>query len=113
MSLLAVESGISEQVAGLGAEWLPGELLSRHTSLAVGGPADIIRVHDAHRLPELVAYLHRRGVPWRILGGGSNLLVVDEGLPERPASSGTRRGDVVSRKPCRGACGGKPGHGGS
>jgi len=82
MSLLAVESGISEQVAGLGAEWLPGELLSRHTSLAVGGPADIIRVHDAHRLPELVAYLHRRGVPWRILGGGSNLLVVDEGLPD-------------------------------
>ncbi len=63
MSLLAREYGVSEQVAGLGAEWLPGEQLSRHTSLAVGGPADIIRVHDAHRLPELVGYLHQRGVP--------------------------------------------------
>jgi UDP-N-acetylmuramate dehydrogenase len=82
MSLLAREPGISEQVAGLGAEWLPGERLSRHTSLAVGGPADIIRVRDVHRLAELVGYLHRRGVPWRILGGGSNLLVADEGLPD-------------------------------
>ena len=82
MSLLAQESGISEQLAALGAEWLPGERLSQHTSLGVGGPADIIRVHDARRLPELVAYLHGHGVPWRILGGGSNLLVADEGLPD-------------------------------
>jgi UDP-N-acetylmuramate dehydrogenase len=55
--------------------------MSRHTSLGVGGPADIIRIHDARRLPELVPYLNRHGVPWRILGGGSNLLVADEGLP--------------------------------
>jgi UDP-N-acetylmuramate dehydrogenase len=82
MSRLARESGISEQLAALGAEWLPEERLSEHTSLGVGGPADIIRVHDARRLPELMAYLHRYGVPWRILGGGSNLLVADEGLPD-------------------------------
>jgi UDP-N-acetylmuramate dehydrogenase len=50
--------------------------------MGVGGPADIIRVHDARRLPELVAYLRRHGVPWRVLGGGSNLLVADEGLPD-------------------------------
>jgi UDP-N-acetylmuramate dehydrogenase len=56
--------------------------MSQHTSLGVGGPADIIRVHDARRLPELVAYLRRHGVPWRVLGGGSNLLVADEGLPD-------------------------------
>src|SRR5208337_5445554 len=61
---------------------LPGERLSQHTSLSVGGPADIIRVHDARRLPELAAYLHGRGVSWRILGGGSNLLVADQGLPD-------------------------------
>jgi UDP-N-acetylmuramate dehydrogenase len=81
MSWLARESGISEPLAGFGAEWLPGERLSQHTSLGVGGPADIIRVYDARRLPELVAYLNRYDVPWRILGGGSNLLVADEGLP--------------------------------
>jgi UDP-N-acetylmuramate dehydrogenase len=82
MSLLAQESGISAQLAAFGAQWLPGERLSQHTSLGVGGPADIIRVHNGRRLPELVALLHRYGVPWRILGGGSNLLVADEGLPD-------------------------------
>jgi UDP-N-acetylmuramate dehydrogenase len=81
MSSLSRESETFEQMAALDAEWLPGERLSRHTSLGVGGPADIIRVHDAHRLPELAAYLDARGVPWRILGGGSNLVVADGGLP--------------------------------
>jgi UDP-N-acetylmuramate dehydrogenase len=82
MSLLAQQSGISEQMEAFGARWLPGEWLSEHTSLGVGGPGDIIRVHDVRRLPELAAYLHGHGVPWRILGGGSNLLVADQGLPE-------------------------------
>ena len=82
MSLLARESGISERFSALGAEWLPGERLSRHTSLGVGGPADIVRVRDVRRVPELVAYLEARDVPWRILGGGSNLLMADEGLPD-------------------------------
>jgi UDP-N-acetylmuramate dehydrogenase len=48
----------------------------------VGGPADIVRVRDARRVPELVAYLEAHEVPWRILGGGSNLLVADEGVPD-------------------------------
>jgi UDP-N-acetylmuramate dehydrogenase len=69
-------------MAAFGAQWLPGERLSQHTSLGVGGAADILRVRDAHRLPELAAYLRGREAPWRILGGGSNLLVTDEGLPE-------------------------------
>ena len=50
MSLLARQSGISEQMAAFGAEWLPGERLSRHTTLRVGGPADIIRVHDVEMM---------------------------------------------------------------
>jgi UDP-N-acetylmuramate dehydrogenase len=82
MSLLARDRGVAERFAAWGAEWLPGERLSRHTSLGVGGPADIIRVHDTRRVPELVAYLEAHDVRWRILGGGSNLLVADEGLPD-------------------------------
>jgi UDP-N-acetylmuramate dehydrogenase len=82
MSTLSQELGISEQFAAWGAEWLPGESLSRHTSLGVGGPADIVRVHDSRRAPEIVAYLEAHHVPWRILGGGSNLLVADAGLPD-------------------------------
>jgi len=82
MSLLARERGVTERFAAWGADWLPGERLSRHTSLAVGGPGDIVRVHDARRLPELLAYLESFDLPWRILGGGSNLLVTDEGVPD-------------------------------
>jgi UDP-N-acetylmuramate dehydrogenase len=82
MSFLSCETGIAEQVAALGAQWLPAEPLSAHTSLGVGGRADLVRLSDVQRLPELAEYLHRRGARWRVLGGGTNLLVVDEGLDE-------------------------------
>jgi UDP-N-acetylmuramate dehydrogenase len=82
VSSLAQQPGVAEQTAAFGGEWLPAEPLSQHTSLGVGGPADIIRVHDTGGLPELVEYFRRHGVPWRVLGGGSNLLVCDEGLPD-------------------------------
>lgn len=82
MSFLSCETGIAEQVAALGAQWLPAEPLSAHTSLGVGGRADLVRLPDVQRLPELAEYLRRRGVCWRVLGGGTNLLVVDEGLDD-------------------------------
>ncbi len=71
---------MASRVGAAGAAWLPGELMARHTSLGVGGPADVIEIQDPSLLPRLVEILHEYGVPWRIMGGGSNLLVVDEGL---------------------------------
>ncbi len=60
-----------------------GEPLARHTSMGVGGPAAVMAFP---RTPEeLRTTLRLRaglGVPHRILGGGSNLVVVDEGLDE-------------------------------
>ena len=82
MSALANQPGIAEQVAALGAQWLPAEPLRSHTSLGVGGPADMIRLRDHRRLGELMDYLRKRGVRWRLLGGGTNLLVVDEGIED-------------------------------
>src|SRR6266480_2463409 len=57
------------------------ELLSRHTSLAIGGPADFYA--DVNSLPELAALRkasqsHR--LPVFFLGAGSNLLVSDKGI---------------------------------
>ena len=80
MSSLAREIGIAEKVAALGASWHPSEPLAAHTSLGVGGPADLVRIHDLGRVAGLVGFLCDRGVSWRLLGGGTNLLVVDEGL---------------------------------
>ncbi len=77
MSLLAQDSRIAGQIGAMGADWLPAQPLSEYTSLGVGGRADIIRIRDQDRLPELVVFLRQRSVPWRFLGGGSNLLVTD------------------------------------
>jgi UDP-N-acetylmuramate dehydrogenase len=82
MSVLARESGIAAQLAAFGAQWLPGEPLSKHTSLGVGGPADLIRLRGLNRLGDLMTFLRQRGASWRLLGGGSNLLVADEGLDD-------------------------------
>jgi UDP-N-acetylmuramate dehydrogenase len=82
MSFLSREAGIAEQMTVLGAQWVPAEPLSAHTSLGVGGPADLVRLHDRRRLPELMEYFSRHGVSWRLLGGGTNLLVADEGLDD-------------------------------
>ncbi len=82
MSFLARETGIREQMAALGAQWLPAQALSARTSLGVGGRADLVQLCDTRRLPELMEYFDRRGVTWRLLGGGTNLLVADEGLDD-------------------------------
>jgi UDP-N-acetylmuramate dehydrogenase len=95
MSILARDPEIAKQIAALGAEWRPAVPLAEHTSLAVGGPADLVRVRDLQRLPELVAFLNERGATWRLLGGGSNLLVVDEGLEDVLIQLGRETGRVV------------------
>lgn len=57
------------------------EPLSRHTSLKVGGPADIFAIpEDEHDLQELVGWLDTRGTPRFVIGGGYNLLVRDGGV---------------------------------
>ncbi|MBI2354392.1 MAG: UDP-N-acetylmuramate dehydrogenase [Deltaproteobacteria bacterium] len=57
------------------------EPLSRHTSLRVGGPADLYAVpEDADDLRELVAWLGSRDIPWLAIGKGYNLLVRDRGI---------------------------------
>lgn len=57
------------------------EPMSRHTSLGVGGPADLFcRVGTLKALEDAVAHLEREGCPWFVMGAGTNLLVTDEGI---------------------------------
>lgn len=65
----------------LGVELCRDARLAEWTSLAVGGRTDILVVHQAHRLPELVRLLDAEDLPRRFLGGGSNLLVHEGELP--------------------------------
>ncbi|HEV7679710.1 MAG TPA: UDP-N-acetylmuramate dehydrogenase [Candidatus Dormibacteraeota bacterium] len=69
-------------------EWLesePGvrrnEALARHTQYGIGGPADwFLTLHDPERLAELLPRCRASGVPFTVLGAGSNTLVLDGGI---------------------------------
>jgi UDP-N-acetylmuramate dehydrogenase len=57
------------------------ELLSRHTTWRVGGPADLFIVPaDRAELVTVLRLLAEAGVPWVAIGAGSNLLVRDGGV---------------------------------
>jgi UDP-N-acetylmuramate dehydrogenase len=57
------------------------EPLSKHTTFRVGGPADAyVMPGDEEELVALVKKLHGSGVPYSVMGKGSNLLVKDRGV---------------------------------
>ena len=65
----------------LGVERLAGASLAERTSLAIGGTTDLLLIRRHASLPELVSLLRAAGIPHRLLGGGTNLLVQDGELP--------------------------------
>ncbi len=57
------------------------EPMSRHTTILCGGPAQFwIEPHAAEAFACAVKYCRDRGIPQRIIGRGSNLLVRDGGI---------------------------------
>ncbi len=57
------------------------EPMSRHTTFGIGGPADAYAVaRSEDKLRRLMDIARRHGVPFFILGAGSNILVGDEGI---------------------------------
>ena len=62
-------------------EVLENEPLSGHTSLKVGGPADLFVIPaDLADLQALLSMLAEKDIPWLVIGGGYNLLVLDGGF---------------------------------
>lgn len=60
---------------------LQNEPMHLHTSLKVGGPADIYAIpEDAEDLQNLLLWLSRQNMPWLTIGRGYNLLVRDKGI---------------------------------
>ncbi|MCI7179468.1 MAG: UDP-N-acetylmuramate dehydrogenase [Schaedlerella sp.] len=56
------------------------ELMSRHTTFRVGGPADFfVTPEDEEQVRETVSFLKKQKIPYYIIGNGSNLLVGDKG----------------------------------
>lgn len=64
------------------AQVLEHEPMARHTTMRVGGPAEILfSPANEGELLFAVREAKRAGAPFRIIGNGSNLLVLDGGLP--------------------------------
>ena len=82
---IAADLKILEEMRGL---MPPGEIdgklyepMSRHTTLLVGGPAQFwLEPHSFYGFAFLVDYCRERGIPVRVVGRGSNLLVRDGGI---------------------------------
>lgn len=65
----------------LGCNCTKNELMSKHTTFKIGGPADIyINVINEKNLKLIVKYAANNNIPLFVLGNGSNLLVSDKGI---------------------------------
>lgn len=61
---------------------LEGSSLKPYTTYKIGGPARFFATpKSTEELQNAVAWSQERGVPWFILGNGSNLLISDRGFP--------------------------------
>lgn len=59
----------------------PLEILSAHTSFRIGGPAALwAEPKDVKELKKTVLFAKNNGIPLFVMGGGSNVLVSDEGF---------------------------------
>jgi UDP-N-acetylmuramate dehydrogenase len=68
-----------EQIGGIAVR--KDELLSLHTSFAVGGPCDLmVWVSDTEALKKVLTLARTHSLPTTVLGGGSNVLVKDGGI---------------------------------
>jgi UDP-N-acetylmuramate--alanine ligase len=82
---IAADLKILEEMRGLMPEGeIDGRLyepMRKHTTMLVGGPAQYwLEPHGFYAFAFLVGYCRERGIPVRVVGRGSNLLVRDGGI---------------------------------
>src|SRR3989304_5159216 len=76
--MLLIDPIFIHQIEACGGRFLADQPLSEYTSLGVGGPADLIILTRLDAIEPVVEGLRQRGIPWGLLGGGTNVLPVDE-----------------------------------
>jgi UDP-N-acetylmuramate dehydrogenase len=66
------------------------ELLSQHTTMKIGGPADLfIEPSSVENIRKVIGFINKHHLPWRAIGRGSNLLVSDNGIEGAVIKLGT------------------------
>ena len=89
--------------AAAGVPVEPHVALAPYTSLKIGGPADLFaRPQGPRELSRLLSAAYELGVPWLLVGGGSNMLIADGGVRglaikvERDATRHRNSADVLA-----------------
>ncbi len=79
---MTVSPGLMDTLAmALGRRVRRDEPLAHYTAMRVGGPADLLIVCESvDEVVRAVGLARRHGVPWRLMGGGCNVLVADSGV---------------------------------
>src|SRR5215472_11528071 len=78
-----------------------GVMLTEYTTLGLGGPA--ARFIEVYSVDQVVAAVHDTdlsGEPVLVLGGGSNLVVADEGFPGTVVQVATRGVEITADHEC-------------
>ncbi len=68
---------IAEQLKELGVELVPAVSMVEKTYLGIGGTTDLLNLRKYETIPDVIRLLKQEGIAYRLLGGGSNLLVAD------------------------------------
>ena len=78
MNIHADVKGLLSELAIIRAD----EPMARHTSMRVGGPAELwVEPGNERDLAKVLQYCHARNIPVTVVGRGTNLLVRDTGIP--------------------------------
>lgn len=60
---------------------LENEPLANHTTMKIGGPADILVIPNrVEAVKDIMDIIKKHDIKWTVIGRGSNLLVLDEGI---------------------------------
>jgi UDP-N-acetylmuramate dehydrogenase len=73
--------GVTDPTTGELPHVRRAEPLARHTTLELGGPSPyFVDAPDTASILDVLRWADARGLPVRVLGGGSNVVVADEGV---------------------------------
>jgi UDP-N-acetylmuramate dehydrogenase len=74
---MRVSDQLAAKLKDLGVEVQHGVSLATRTSLEIGGTTDELILRRYDRIAEVMSLLANERIPWRFLGGGTNVLIGD------------------------------------
>jgi UDP-N-acetylmuramate dehydrogenase len=75
------DKGVAVRLKELEVELRPGVSLKEKTSLGIGGTTDELLLRRFDTIPRVMRVLSDEKIPYRFLGGGTNVLIDDGELP--------------------------------